>query len=45
LDLQIHDGTNPGEGVSKSAEQGAIAEASVRGCLDQGSGIVLCNSQ
>src|SRR5271169_4344675 len=34
LDLQIHDGTDPGEGVSKSAEQGAIAEGSVRGCLD-----------
>jgi hypothetical protein len=29
LDLQIHDGTDPGEGVSKSAEQSAIAEASV----------------
>ena len=29
LDFQIHDGTDPGEGVSKSAEQGAIAEARV----------------
>jgi hypothetical protein len=29
LDLQIHDGADPGEGVSKSAEQGAIAEARV----------------
>ena len=33
LDLQIHDGTDPGEGVSKSAEQGSIAEASVRGIV------------
>ena len=34
LDLQIHDGTDPGESVSKDPKQSAIAEASVRGCLD-----------
>jgi hypothetical protein len=34
LDLQIHDGIDSGGGVSRSAEQGAIAEAGVRGCLD-----------
>jgi hypothetical protein len=34
LDLQIHDGADPGESVSKDPEQSAIAEARVRGCLD-----------
>ena len=34
FDLQIHDGADPGESVSKDPEQSAIAEAGVRGCLD-----------
>jgi hypothetical protein len=35
LDLQVHHGADPGESVSKDPEQSAIAEASVRGCLDR----------
>ena len=34
FDLQIHESADPGESVSKSAEQSAIAEAGVRGRLD-----------
>jgi len=34
FDLQVHNCADPGESVSKSAEQSAIAEAGVRGCLD-----------
>ena len=34
FDLQIHDGADPGESVSKDPKQSAIAEAGMRGCLD-----------
>ena len=34
FDLQVHDRADPGESVSKRGKQGAIAEASVRECLD-----------
>jgi hypothetical protein len=34
FDLQIHDGADPTESVSKDPEQDAIAEAGVRACLD-----------
>jgi hypothetical protein len=36
FDLQVHDDADPGGSVSKDPEQSAIAEASVRGCLDRG---------
>src|SRR5258708_16278276 len=35
FDLQVHDGADPGESVSKDAEQSAIAEACVRGRIDR----------
>jgi hypothetical protein len=35
FDLQVHDGADPGESVSKRGKQGAIAEAGVRGYLDR----------
>jgi hypothetical protein len=34
LDLQIHDGADPGESVGKDPEQSAIAQAGVRGPVD-----------
>jgi hypothetical protein len=34
LDLQVHDGANPGKSVGKDPEQSAIPEAGVRGGLD-----------
>jgi hypothetical protein len=33
FNLQVHDGADPGESVSKDPEQTAIAQARVRGCL------------
>jgi len=35
LDLEIHDGADPGESVSKRGKQGAIAEARMSECLDR----------
>jgi hypothetical protein len=35
FDFEVHDGADPGESVGKDPEQSAIAQASVRGCLDR----------
>jgi hypothetical protein len=35
FDLQVHDGADPGERVGQHPEQGAVAEACVRGSFDR----------
>ena len=35
FDLQVHDGVDAGESVGESAEQSAIAQAGVSGCLER----------